>query len=464
MGTIVLKEAGHLLPDDFLKLVLKKYSKGYGAAIPSGGSLEILQSKDAWTSMDKALEEINDIQVKLKDDPLVFYFTNYDNPKMPADSCQPFLVLADGEGENMDPQVCIFIEGEIDDTYEPEGSDNTRAYMAVNMSLGLKLQKMYAECDNDTDALVEAIGKPGMKKELCSPVFDGPGALVFVTAAGDVCVMATKDFDTDKDEDWGWTSEVFEEEETPNLGEKIVAAAQGVLSTIKPTGVLSTVKAKVSATTSPKPEVAKEADQVWARPPAHILKESNNKKKGWYEKRTAIVPSNWKECPAILMDRAVAVKEGCKIVEPPKKPLPDGVHEIKDKEEAVPIPLIPDAQRDYIVNDFLKNAVIAKTLDASSNAVPNPADMEADLKKYPSFCEKVGLLGLEQTFKWDFPSVLKLTKNAPDAAARLLMDYKFAVIHSHTEKPQVDIKPPSTAAKNDVNKVIPKVERKSRRV
>ena len=478
MGTIVIKDGDALIPDDALQVFFKKFSKGSALAFASEGTLEMSATRSAYTSMEEALKDINDVQCPLKKETLVYYFTNYPDKLMDED-VQPYIILADkDEKGEVDPLMVAIIDGAVSDSFEPDASGHTREYMAVNSYLAPKLQKLYAACGEDLENLWKELSDPIVKRELISALFDDTGDLVLLDATGEVRNLSYKS--QEKDFPWGWVSDPCGYGEVPDKGtidQSIKDAGKSVLQNIKAKGVLATLKAGVAAaaTSVPvvKPDTATEPSMVWVRPPKHVRSGSNNQKSKWYDQRVAVRPGNWKDCPPILLSVERATKEALEVVKQPDKALPDGVHAVPDKKDTTPhhipdpsspIVVIPPAQQAYVVDEFLKSASIKKHLDANSQAIPNPAEMSSEESKRPTFCDKAGLSGLEKTLRWDGPELLPLFKNAPEAALTLYLDTRSAYINQLSEKPKtveepVVVKPSTPATQAPVTQVIKRRQR-----
>jgi hypothetical protein len=475
MGSIVIKEGEHLIPDDALTVIFKKYSKGSGLVIPNEGELVFESSRSAHASMAEALEDVNNTQCPLKANTAVYYFTNYPD-KLVATDEQPFICIADKkEDGSPDPMVMCFIDGDLDDSFEPDASGHTREYMAANTYLAPKLQRLYAQVADDLEDFLKQLEDPLLKRELMGTLFSGTGDLVLIAASGEVFTFGVKS--NEKSFDWGWMSDSCGYGEVPDketLDQTITNNAKTVLSNLRNKGVLATLKAGAAAVTGVKPDTSNEPAMVWAKPPKHIRSASNNKRKTAYERAVAVVPLDWKNCPAVLMSVEKVTKEGWEIVDAPKPTeLPDGVHAVPDKKsDTAPhhIPegpsssvlLIPPTQQAYITDEFLKGAKVAKTLDANSQSIPNPAGLASEEIKGPTFCEKAGLLGLEATFRWDPVDLLPLFKNAPEAALRLYMDTRFAYINNLSEKPKAlaPVSAASSAAAAPATSGVPALKRR----
>ncbi len=453
MGTIVIGDADHLIPDDTLTTALKKYSKGNGLALATEGTLECMTSVGAYPSMAEALEDINKVQCPLKAETLVYYFTNYPD-KLLDDDLQPFLLIADKKEDGSDdPMVMAFIDGDIDESFEPDASGHTREYMAVNGYLAPKLQRIYAQVGDDLEDFLKQLEDPLLKRELLGTLFDGTGNMVLIAATGDVATFSVKS--EEKTYDWGWMSDPCGYGEHPEAVQPQLP--QGVKNAAK--GVLAGLKAGMAAATSAvKPDKTKEPTMVWVKPPKHIRQDSNNKKKTWYESRIAVVPLDWKQCPAILMNIERATKEGLEILKPEEvgKPLPDGVHEVKPVETNVlesSSPIIPSKEQDYVVKEFLEEPEIKKYLDGNSAAITNPAENEET--KYPTFCEKAGLKGLEQTLRWDRTKLRRMFITAPNMALELYLNTRSAYVSQLSEKkPAAETKPSTPASKAPASQVL----------
>lgn len=462
MGSIIVKDAEHLIPDDALSTVLKKFSKGYALCFPMEGQLETESQKVAFTSMESALEEINKIQCPLKAETLVYYFTNYEDKLLEEDT-QPFICIAGKKDDGSpDPLVVCFLDGEIDDAFEPDASGHTREYMAVNSYLAVKLQRLYAQVGDDLEDFLKQLEDPLLKREMLGTLFDGTGDLVLIAATGEIPIFGIKS--QEKTFDWGWMSNPCGYGEAPDktkpdpISQGMASAAKSVLANIRTKGVMESIRAGAASISKPEPEPTAGPTMVWVRPPAHIRSASNNKKKSWYESRISVVPESWKNCPAIPMDIVRATKEALEIQT--REPGPAEKKE-EPKLPDAPLPIIPPAQQTYIVDTFLKTPAIAKFLDANSQAIPNPAQDEET--KYPTFCDKAGLPGLEAVLKWDYAARLPLFKNAPEAANTLFGDLLRAYVSQLNEKPktvQEPVKPSTPATAAPAASILPKPGRK----
>lgn len=230
------------------------------------------------------------------------------------------------------------------------------------------------------------------------------------------------------------------------------------------------------------------SEMVWVAPNMGL---SLNKAKKFYEHLTGTYPADWKDKPAIqiskeVYDRNVQKMKNQGILVDPKA-LKDfrtagTIHKTKNPPGVYDVPKEPAAevapkrgseiaaqratapakdvaphtvgksvsdQRLLVLSPETKaklklmmdQGTLVKTVDVNSIVVHSPEQLENMGKLAPSMAESMGMDGFTVTDQWDNEMIYKLCRELPEAAARLLVDYRLAWLKVKAGMSKVDDKP-----------------------
>lgn len=230
------------------------------------------------------------------------------------------------------------------------------------------------------------------------------------------------------------------------------------------------------------------SEMVWVAPNMGL---SLNKAKKFYEHLTGTYPEDWKDKPAIQITKEVYDRNQQKmknqgiVVDPKalkdfrtagtihKTKNPPGVYEVPKEPVAEANPkrgseiaaqraaastkdvaphvvgksvsdqrlLVLSPETKAKLKLMMDQGTLVKTVDVNSIVVHSPEQLENMGKLAPTLAESMGMDGFTITDQWDNEMVYKLCRELPEAAARLLVDYRLAWLKVKAGMAKVDDKP-----------------------
>lgn len=431
-GVIVLKEKGQLVPEQYWQKVLDVNKSCSGFALATNGVIELgkLGKVDS-------LKELQELHEAGKEYQIVNFFGG-GNP-VSAEDLQPFVILQ----KDNKPVLVVFLEGDFN-AYGKTDSAHTNEYHLVNNILMPKAKQLFRLCGEDIGKFMGEIADPVTQNELISAVV--PRGTVTLIAGNGMIFSFEKNEDKGKFP-WGWTSNTYgyAENTYPAKEEGATQAPSSAMSALKDKLLGKKVVAKPEpASIIPSKDTAQatvlHSEEVarLGSPPKEVQGKGAIKK--WYRNNAmnGVLPQNWAERPEVPLKRGVvkSFKDIVPVVastEPIKqdniKPKDTAAKHIPAPDPKPQVPIIPAAHKKDIVDRFLK------TVDTNSQEIIDPKVIQALEDKLPTFCEQVGLKGLEETFRWSFKSLRELAEISPDAVVTLLMNYRTAYILTLRERP-----------------------------
>ena len=430
-GVIVLKDKGKLVAERYWEKVLEANKSCSGFAFASNGSVEL-------GKLDKVdtLKEIQELHEAGKDFSIVNYFGN---GSVGQDDLQPFIVL-EKEGK---PMLVAFLEGSFN-AYGKTDSAHTDEYHLVHNILVPKSKQLFRLVKGDINQFMSELADPVTQSELINTTVPR-GTITLVAANGAV-------FSFEKNEDkgsfpWGWTSNTYgyveKNEAAPatvslknrffGSGKPGAAAATSVPVTAKPTPP-SIVPAK--DVVLPSNGTVLEQEARLGAPPLEVQRQGKGARKKWYRNNAlnGVLPVNWAENPEVPL-KPKPLKSLQEIPQPKPKdtenkhvPVTPAPKPAENPQEHK-VPIIPASHKKDIVDRFLK------TVDINSQEIMDPKQIQSLENKLPTFCEQVGLKGLEETFRWSFKNLVELGEISKEALATLCMNYRTAFILTLAERP-----------------------------
>lgn len=480
-GVIIIKHADQLVPQAAFEEALKTCKSCYGASMAAEGQLVVGAVGKAGT-----LEELMQTQTDNKDLGVIFYFGDY-----PADyqreDMQPFVLLRDTEAK---PILACFLEGDFKH-HVPDKSLHSGEYSVVTDTLIPKLKTYFEMVDNNIDKLMETLEKPAIGKEL-SNTFSDRGVIVFMSNTRKIITYSENALEgtfpwgsMSQVGDYKEGADAKEESQPEGLsnfrrpgkavGKSSTPAAADVSA--KPTGKApkreqavevtkpdeKTVEGKPEPVVEPGKTDTTAPDVVGPKVKCPENVQGKNAIRAWYHKNAGFCPDGYKHKPTVtskltaepakaVPDTAMAaalakaapeagsgksVGAGKETTSKPtgKDTTPKHVASVTAtggtpaaaKAPSEPVPVLSADQKKYIVDDFLKGAQVQKSLDVNARDIIDPKLMSDD-SKYPMFTEQVGLTGLEQTFRWDYGSLVEMGTYAPEALACLFLETRLAYL------------------------------------
>jgi hypothetical protein len=243
MGMLIVeKRKGHDIPAGFAEKAGKYGQESYGIVAISGP--DGFHSKCAAEQLDG--KTVVELQKMLKDKDVLFGFGNDDASD--ANNLQPFMLLSEGEDDDVEPILFCFISGDYAGCVE-EGVDKSPVIQFFQRHLVPKVSMLYRLLDNDVEKVLQALETDISQKELfatcseisCIGLMSCDGQVSFLTNDEDEGIV--------KQFPWGRVSD--------HMGWKDEAAKA---STPAPTGIDNMLAAAKPKIPTPKPKLAVSAD------------------------------------------------------------------------------------------------------------------------------------------------------------------------------------------------------------
>jgi len=418
-GTIVVKLADQLMPDDFIEKMLEVNPSvaGFAVAVEAEGGEKGIIKVDGDSSGNQNLADVQGIQNDYLDSTCIFYFGKFPD-EFSEDSVQPFVAIVDEAGDH---EMVVFMDGNFEEK-AIEGSKNSAEYDVFSKFLKSALVRIWKGADKDIHATMEEISTDPGLAELIGMWYKGRGTIVLLASNGEMITFGENALT--KEYDWGWTSNPC------GYGEKTVVAK---VTEVVRRGFSGRASKGADATKSPEStgiprnvtaSGGTDAEKYHAPP----LNWSKKEKGEWYaENNEGIIPPGYKSCPLILKmeyRKVKSLKDLGTATAAVKRPIADVVpvrQRGKPEEKAVTtevLPVIPPPQLKKLA-EFMKMNTAAKNVNEGRNILDPEryADFE---KKYTTFAQAAGMKGLEETFPWLFEQYVKVGKDVGIEALALL--------------------------------------------
>lgn len=430
--TVVTKQAGQIIPADYLDIIVKKKPNVFGWAVQDGEGLSI--GREEGTPEMADLETMNTETQGLRSMLCFGWLDKGFN----VEDIQPF-TINDGDDN---PFIAFGMDGDF-----PKYDTNNGRTQEFNLMAEIIAPSMEDICeltDGDIAKLMATLGKPLFNNNFLAAV-GHRGVLNILPFEGDPAYFG-KDTLGGEPFTWGRTSnlhgwgeekiqEPVVEVKKPRFqfaGRKTAVAAavpQDVATKGEgPKASVPEVK-KTGATTvvSVKPEVKKHEGPAAVRPPDWCHK--NDDKRSWYQAVAGNIPAGFKKnIPVIPVEGAVipatieqlnewratrakatisAANEQKPVQTATAAPVKT-VAEVTAIKREENLPIIPAKEMEKIV-DF-----VAKHLDGQSVEISDPTTMQEAEKKLLSFSASVGCK-VTEAVNWPMAGLLALGKTDPRA-------------------------------------------------
>lgn len=424
--TIVTKQAGQIIPADYLDIIVKKKPNVFGWAVQDGEGLSI--GREEGTPEMADLETMNTETQGLRSMLCFGWLDQGFN----VEDIQPF-TINDGDDN---PFIAFGMDGDF-----PKYDTNNGRTQEFNLMAEIIAPSMEDICeltDGDIAKLMATLGKPMFNNNFLAAV-GHRGVLNILPFEGDPAYFG-KDTLGGEPFTWGRTSNLHgwgeekvqepkvEEVKKPRFkfgGSKTVAAAPQNVAT-KGEGPKTSVPEvkKTGATTvvAVKPEVKKHEGPAPVRPPDWCHK--NDDKRSWYQAVAGTIPSGWKKnipviptegatIPATVeqlnewrASRAKATISAAAEQKPAATATAAPVKtaaEVSAARKEENLPIIPAKEMEKVL-DF-----VAKHLDSQSVQISDPSTMQEAETKITKFSESVGCKS-HQAVNWPMGGLLAMGK------------------------------------------------------
>lgn len=405
--TTIQKNEGHIIPADYLQLIIDKKPNVFGYAVQDGEGLSV--GREEGTPLMADLETMNTETQGLRSMLCFGWLDKGFN----IEDIQPF-TINDGDEK---PFIAIGLDGDF-----PKYDTNNGRTQEFNLATEIILPSIADICeltDGDIEKLVAAFGKPSFNNNFLAAI-GHRGVLNILPFEGEASYFG-KDVLGGEPFTWGRTSNLHswgEVKQEPAKAEepkkrfsfgnkKPVASGQ---PPIIPKDVATPGTAPRASVPAVKAEEKKHEGPMPVRPPNWC--HNNDDKRTFYQMVAGNLPSGWKKnIPVIPLEGAVipskiedlnewrANRKKATIAATTVTPAPaataTATGPVKTAEEVKQIkaednsPIIPAKSMEKVL-DFL-----AKHIDGQSVQMVNPTDIQAIEKKLGTFSEATGTTAIE---------------------------------------------------------------------
>ena len=375
-GTIIVKNAGHLIPTAFLEHALKQFPTLVSIASATDGKFET----DGMLK-DHTIVELDEWNQLFKDQDMIMYLGEYPD-KFPEDTVPPFVLVSEkvmikGEKEPIDePKLLLFTDGEFND-YAQTNSTHSGAFFAVQKYFQPKISKwMDGKQENLSKVVMPKLLDEDIQENITNHLA-GPTCVVFYDHTGKLIVCTTKKDDEAISHDWGFASNGcgWEPEAEKKQEEPAPAAATSVPSTGKSRFRRASSVNTEAANDRPAPKSIDDAEKTQETPAeAPIVPKRDEEtpaRVGDSEQEPQTVKL-LKDVPAHLINkkpRANWMKAELGIRD--EKFLPHGYKTIKQIERVIPLSQLASfLEKGWKAENGFKAAVTKKDKDTTNHHIP----------------------------------------------------------------------------------------------
>ncbi len=429
-GAIVRRYAGQSIPADYLELVLRNNSKGWGAAIVADG--EIMTNKG--DTLDVAF--IQETVKSFEKTDITFYFADAQSA-LNEDDLSPYVLLTKDDK----PQLVAFVDANLPSFVEAKSS-HPAEFFFVNKWLTPKLQDIYDM--GELELVMKYVKKEGFKKELMLNV-TSRGAITLVAATGETLSFA--EGDTSKEFPWGWVSNHYGYGQAP----KQTAAPKPEKKTMFPSKSTVREKAPVPASSAvagavKAPDTSATAVRNYSTekvsPPRTL---SRAEKKKWYKNRIGYLPDGWADNVAIevykspegrVMSLAEVKKLGMEAIGLPKLNNPNGVKDtevdnvpqpamkpVENKVTTERLPLISPDTREHI-KKIMADTSVQKMIAENADIIHDPTKTQKLEAMFAGFATQMGMKSIHGFMSWDYEMMYNLGREKLDGLAVMCWTFR----------------------------------------
>jgi hypothetical protein len=447
-GVIIRRNAGLLVPDQYLQTALTANSKGWGAAIFADGKLEVNHGDNP------SLELLKDTMESFKDNDITFYLCNSD-AALNEDDISPYTICSKDDT----PELIAFIDGKFPGRAKA-GSSHPAEFFIASEYLIPKLQAFYELTDGNVAKIVEQLKKPIFKEELLANAVDR-GFVTFLASTGDALTFA-KENTTSAEFPWGWVSNHYgfqQKAEAPEVPAK--KSMFGGKSTVREKAPAAASPAVAAAVVPPKTETAAVKNYkkvMWA--PAKTL--SRKDRKVSYKNKIGYCPKGWEDCVQVevysdssnkILTFSEAKALGLQAIALPSLNNPE---KVKDTEvENVPqpvqkpaanptgkvvterLPLISPQTRDYL-KSYLSDPKVQKIIGDNASIIHDPMKVKQLEERFADLSTQMGMKdGISDFMSFSYEMMYDLCEKKPDAASVMMWTFRNMLASKMAKKPEV---------------------------
>lgn len=325
-NTLLMQMKGHLAPESLIRHIMKECPSLVSVSAVDGEKFQM----DGLAGAEYTYENVKEFQELLKDSDVVFCFGKYPT-EFPEETAPPYIMY---EKSTNHPSLLLFTDGDFSNYAKAESSHSPDFFAAQNY-FAPKIGKWLEGKDNLTNVMAKL--KDDDVVENIQNSFINRGCVLFYAITGEIVCIEKNNDKHQLAADWGfvsnthgWTAEE-EKKEVPKPVEKPVASGS---SRFRGSGAVPVVKKEaaeeklapksVDAATAGKAEEKVTKSTVREKPsvvggsdkeekdatlitmllePTFRLGASKEEKKQWYrDNNNGVVPSGFKDRPAIARD------------------------------------------------------------------------------------------------------------------------------------------------------------------
>lgn len=410
MATMIIKNSGKMVSEDYTVKVLKVNNIHLGMTFVENGNLNTLSFSADPPEGEKKYDlptTFREMQDALKDVPAVIFLDNH--PKLPKDEWQPFECIKDEEGL----QVAVFVSGEFPQ-YADE-KDHSAPFLVFRDTLDSKIKSNWLKAGEDTKVFFDLMTTTEMRGEMV-PLLRPHGLVIMQLKDGREISYGIKN-DSARTMDFGWVSDELKTVDAKpavdtskmTIKQKAALLAAGSVEVEAPE---SNKKDETEVET--KPDVTT-GDPESVAPPKEL---TGKPLRQWYHQNQGELPNGWEKRPPIPFAKLV-----------PGSPLRT-VKSFKDippdtatKGNGTTPPLIPGDQRKTVIEKILPRIQLLEA-----------ADIQAQETKWPSFTKQTAYdKGLNGVLRWSDDDRLKICRSYPQTGAVIMRDLTYLIINLKPE-------------------------------
>lgn len=433
--SLVSVKAGETIPKTFLHKLLEENRSAIGFVVQDGKKLEVEKFAQL-ADIEKEMANIEDILSNTKKHQRLFIFHSFP-AEYDEDEIQPWTIIKSSKG---DPLLVVAIEGDL-----PGKDDDGSSEMlgTINNYLGPKIESLFTLVGNDPKKLYAALKDQAAFGADLMNIIGHRGHFMFMPAEGDIFAHGKESDEANPlagTFSWGSASNAYGytesaiEAATPAAAEPAPAPAvkrskyASAEEPEKPTKVddngIHHIEPKVTpevpkVTPTPKADPIEKVAQAvvqttdWS-PPKNL--HGKALKKAYRGVNNGVLPANWEQRPTIKIAGNQAPLKDLKDIGQASVAAITNPTPAAKVENVLPV---MDGKQQAEIKEWIK-----KFVDASSNKIDNPLDLqrqEAQLAVFSELCLKAGLDEIET---WPTSVMAAFCKTYPEGAWLLILELR----------------------------------------
>lgn len=178
-GTVIIKEAKHMIPEAALEAALMGHSSAVGIAIALGDRIEIVSGDSQFATKEIITEALD----SFKDHTAIMFLGK---GPMTEESIQPFVAALNAEGQ---PVLAAFIEGDTEECAH-EDSKHSSHFFAHAEEFEPLISRMHQDHNYDLDATVTQLREAKNVRKIAATFGENMGALFILAANGEIITIS----------------------------------------------------------------------------------------------------------------------------------------------------------------------------------------------------------------------------------------------------------------------------------